>query len=131
MYNTFDEAFVRYQAAKNLHYYDIEIDQIISNRKEDAIIKYADLAKLEANEGHLDIAMAHLAKANALESSNQLVSQFVRIISTSKVNDLRSASEKLKIEFELVPVLLNLIEAAEQQDPGNSKIELIKSTIST
>jgi hypothetical protein len=129
--NNFDEAFINYNAAKDLYYNESEIDQIIRNRTEDAVAKYIDLAKLEAGEGHLDIAMAHLAKANALESSDQLIAQFSAIISNSQDKELRKASEKIKIAYEIIPDLLKLIEKAELQEPDNGKFEIIKSTIAT
>ena len=129
--NNYQNAFDRYNSAYNLHYNTEGIEEIISGKKEDALIKYSELANLEAAEGHVDIALAHLARANALEKSTTIQKQFLSLISKLNTDQVREAARKLKVEEDLVPLVLELINDAQNADGNENALRLLRNTLTT
>lgn len=129
--NYYDIAFERYSAASALHYNDEEAEQIFTDKKSDAISKYIELAKIENEEGHTDIAFSHLSKAFELNNTdNNIVQLLNTIITSSTETNLRTASATIKSEYsEVIDALLNLLTKAETGQSNVEKYNLIRSII--
>ncbi len=129
--NHYDIAFERYSAASALHYNDDEAEQIFTDKKSDAVSKYIELAKIENEEGHTDIAFSHLSKAFELNNTdNNIVQLFNTIITSSTETNLRTASTTIKSEYsEVIDALLNLLIKAETGQSNVEKYNLIRSII--
>ena len=129
--NYYDLSFTRYNAAKNLNYNNVEADNVIDEKTTDAIGKYTELAKIENEEGHTDIAMAHLAKAFVLDRNDTIViGRFENIVIEKSKNELSKASENISSNNEdVIPDLLDLLKMAGQKEMNQEKYNLIKSTI--
>ena len=129
--NHYDLAFEIYYQADNLNYNDEEAEKVITDKKSDAIKKYIDVAKIENEEGHTDIAFSHLSKAYKLDNSeNTILQSFITIVSSSSTANLKTSSLTIKSENpNVINDLLGLLSKAEAGVSDPEKYELIRSSL--
>jgi len=93
----FRSAFYRYHAAKHLEYNPGQIDQLIEDRAEDASRKYVELAKMEYDSKHLDIAMVLVAESFILYENDSNRDQLIdKWLGKVKEGDLDLAIDQLQ-----------------------------------
>jgi len=68
----YDSAFIFYNKALILSYKDPLTEDKVERYRQQALKRYTELARLEAEEGHFDIAVFHLAKSYFLNPKDEL-----------------------------------------------------------
>lgn len=113
----YDSAFIYYNRALTLTYKDPLIEDKISRNRQQAVKRYNELARLEAEEGHYDIAVFHLVKSYFLNPEDELNPKINEYFEKTSEDDLYLFS------------IQEFIKQKNAEDNNQQKVNRLKSTL--
>jgi len=114
----YDSAFLYYKQAMKLTYREPLTEEKVERYRQQALKRYNELARLEAEEGHYDIAVFHLVKSYFLDPDDKL---------NPKINDY---FEKTSKDDLYIINTMELIQMKVSDESNEQKINSLKSTLS-
>jgi hypothetical protein len=92
----YKSAFQQYYAARKTGFNPAEINNLLASRKDDAMDKYLDLAKVEFEARHVNLAFALISEAYVLEGKKEVMDQIGKWLGRAKPGDLDKAIDQLQ-----------------------------------
>lgn len=94
--SNYKSAFQRYHSAKRTGFNPLEINSLLAERTEDAVNKYIELAKIEYDARHVNLAFALISEAYVLEGRMDVMDQINKWLAEAKPGDLDTVIDQLQ-----------------------------------